>query len=90
MAKLPGLILPEHLGIDPVGRGAGWRKTNIGLRCSMVLHDLAIREGIEAGELLGGMVESVIAFIQGSTAPSAWREAGAKVAEEIERRMVAR
>lgn len=84
------LILPEHLGSDAVGHGAGWRKTNVGLRCSQVLHDLAVTEGIDPGELLGGMVESVISFIQGTVAPHSWRDAGAKVTEEIERRMRAR
>jgi hypothetical protein len=81
------LILPEHLGPDPVGRGQeNWRKTNVGLRCSQVLHDLAVTEGIDPGELLGGMVETVISFIQGTVAPHAWRDAGAAVAEQIERR----
>jgi hypothetical protein len=84
------IILPDYLGPDKVGRGAGWRKTNVGLRCSQVLFDLAAVENIAPGELLGGMVESVISFIQASAAPSEWREAGSKVAEEIERRMVAR
>ena len=85
-----GLILPEHLGPDAVGRGAGWRKTNVGLRCVQVLHDLAVSEGIEPGELMGGMVEALISFIQASTASHAWRDAGHAVAEQIERRMVAR
>lgn len=84
------IIRPSHLGSDAVGRGAGWRKTNVGLRCSQVLHDLAVTEGIAPGELFGGMVESMIAFIQASAAPSEWREVGSLVAETIERRMVAR
>lgn len=84
------LILPEHLGPDKVGRGAGWRKTNVGLRCSQVLHDLAVTEGIDPGELMGGMAEALIAFIQASGPPMQWREIGARVTEEIERRMVAR
>lgn len=87
---MSSIILPDVLGTDKVGRGAGWRKTNVGLRCSQVLHDLAIRESIDPGELLGGMVESVIAFIQGTSAPSEWRDAGSRVASEIEKRMVAR
>lgn len=87
---MPPLILPEHLGTDKVGRGAGWRKTNVGLACSMALADLAQKRGISPGELLGGMVESLIAFIQAGTAPSEWRDVGHSVAEQIERRMVAR
>lgn len=84
------LVLPEHLGPDKVGRGAGWRKTNVGLACSMALADLAQRRNIAPGELMGGMVEALISFIQASTAPSEWREAGHHVAEQIERRMVPR
>lgn len=84
------IYLPDNLGPDKVGRGAGWRKTNVGLRCSMVLHDLAMTEGIDPGELLGGMVEAVISFIQGTSAPSEWRDAGHRISEEIERRMVPR
>lgn len=84
------ILLPDHLGPDAVGHGAGWRKTNVGLRCSMVLHDLSQREGISYGELLGGVTETIISMIQASAAPSEWREAGSKVAEEIERRMVPR
>lgn len=56
----------------------------------MVLHDLSQREGISYGELLGGVTETIISMIQASAAPSEWREAGSKVAEEIERRMVPR
>lgn len=82
------LILPSHLGPDEVGPGAErWRKTNVGLRVSQVLHDLAVREGIEPGELLGGMVEAVISFLQASTGAHAWRDAGARVTDEIMRRM---
>jgi hypothetical protein len=81
-----GLILPDHLGPDAVGPGE-WRKTNVGLAVTMALHDLAMKRGIAPGELMGGMVESLISFIQASTAPHAWRDAGAAVAEQIERRM---
>lgn len=82
--------LIDQLGSDAVGRGAGWRKTNVGLACSMALHDLAMRRSIAPGELLGGMVETIISFIQGTSAPSEWREAGEKVTQEINRRMVPR
>ena len=84
------IYLPEHLGPDAVGRGAGWRKTNVGTACSMALHDLAQTRDISFGELLGGVTETLIAMIQASAAPSEWREAGHKVTEEINRRMVAR
>lgn len=84
------IYLPDSLGTDAVGRGAGWRKTNVGLRCCMALQDMAISENVTPGELLGGMVEALISFIQASAAPSEWRDAGARVTEEIERRMVAR
>lgn len=80
------LILPDHLGPDAVGSD-DWRKTNVGAAVTMALHDLAIKRGIQPGELLGGMVESLISFIQASTAPSSWRETGNAVAEQIERRM---
>lgn len=83
------LILPEHLGPDRVEPGE-WRKTNVGLGVTMALHDLAVKHSISPGELMGGMVESLISFIQASTAPSSWREVGHNVAEQIERRMVAR
>lgn len=83
------LILPDHLGTDSTEPGE-WRKTNVGLAVTMALHDLATRRSIEPGELLGGMVESLISFIQASTAPSSWRDAGHAVAEQIERRMVPR
>jgi hypothetical protein len=82
------LILPEHFGPDAVGRGAGWDKTNVGLACCMALQDLAVTRGIEPGQLMGGMVEALISFIQASTRPSEWREVGSHVAEQIERRMV--
>lgn len=85
---MSGLILPSHIGPDPVGPGE-WRKTNVGLACCMALHDLAQQRNISPGELLGGMTEALISFIQASTAPSSWKETGAAVTEEIMRRMVA-
>jgi hypothetical protein len=80
----------SDLGTDAVGRGAGWQKTNNTIAVSMALADLKARTGMSGPELFGAMVENVIAAIQGSTAPLAWREAGAAVAREIQRRMVAR
>jgi hypothetical protein len=83
------IIRPENFGPDAVAPGE-WRKTNVAAAVTMALHDLAVTRNIAPGELAGGMVESLIAFIQASNAPSSWREAGHHIAAEIERRMVAR
>lgn len=78
---------PEHMGTDAVGRGAGWRKTNNAVALTMALHDAMVRTGMSGGELFGALVENLIAAIQGSCAPSEWRQVGEAVAGEIQRRM---
>jgi hypothetical protein len=84
------MILSDHLGTDPVGRGAGWRKTQNTVYISQVLHDAKQRSGMSGAELFGAMVENVICAIQGGTAPSQWREVASAVTDEIQRRMVVR
>ena len=86
---MSAIIRPENFGTDAVGPGE-WRKTNVATAVTMALHDLAVQRNIRPGELAGGMVESLIAFLQASNAPSSWRDAGHHVASEIERRMVPR
>lgn len=86
---MSAIIRPEHFGPDAVAPGE-WRKTNVGVAVTMALHDLAVKRGISPGELAGGMVESLISFLQASNAPSSWRDAGHHIAAEIERRMVPR
>lgn len=80
------IIIPENLGTDPVGRGAGWRKTNNANAVAMGLHDIRQVTGMSGGELFGALVENVIAAIQGGTAPHAWAEAADGVCDQIKRR----
>lgn len=93
-ARIVGEIMagakPEHLGTDPVGRGAGWRKTNNALSVTRALWDVKERTGMSGGELFGALVENVIAAIQGSCAPSEWSQVGEEVAARIQRRMMVR
>ena len=83
-------LRPEHLGTDAVGRGAGWRKTNNAATVAMALNDCMVTAGMSGGELIGALVENVIAAIQASTPAVEWRNAGHAVATLIERRMVVR
>lgn len=83
---MSGLILPEHLGTDAVGRGAGWRKTNNANHVAMALADVKQIHNMSGGELFGAMVENVIAAIQGGTGPAQWEEQAAAVCDVIRRR----
>lgn len=80
------LILPEHLGPDKVGRGAGWRKTNNAIAVTMALHDVKQATNMSGGELFGALVENVISAIQGGCGPSTWEEQANAVCEAIRRR----
>lgn len=82
-------VRADHLGPDSTARGE-WRKTNNTNAVAMALHDVKARTGMTGGELFGALVENVIAAIQGSCAPSEWREIGDAVCGSIMRRMQAR
>lgn len=94
-----GLVIPagidargvqrENLGTDAVGPGE-WRKTNNTLAVTQALHDAKARTGMSGPELFGALVENVIAAIQGSAAPSQWREIADATCGSILRRMDAR
>lgn len=81
------IITPDHLGTDKAGRGAGWDKTNATLVVATALADCKQRNNMSGGQLFGALVENVIAAIQGSVAPHAWREAASSVTDLIQRRM---
>lgn len=79
-------VQQEHLGTDPVG-GNEWRKTANTVTVAQALHDVQARTGMSGPELFGALVENVIAAIQGTAAPSQWRELGEAVSESILKRM---
>jgi hypothetical protein len=78
---------PLHMGVDAVGRGAGWGKTANAVELAKACNDLMAEEDLPSGELFRALKDIVVTALHVLGAAEC-ASSGAAVARLIERRMV--